>query len=638
MKKLNFIIGFYICASLLSSCDDGFLNYSPKDRYTEANAFVSYDNFKTYAWSLYSIFSDNNQRQYVNTGSTISSTLDGDVKANYLYSSNGVDVQNNVWQWNNITPTTNTDSGWNFSYIRKVNIMLRNIDGSSMTDAEKKHWRAVGLFFRSLRYYDLLARYGDVPWLETVVEDDDTEILYGKRDSRDEVASNILRDLLEAEENIKEKGDGDNTINRDCVKALLSRFCLFEGTWRKYHGLEGSKTYLDVCERVSRELIEKYPNISSKYVDLWSSDDLAGFPGVILYKECLPDLIMNTYPRAERGGSFKISMHARTIGRYLCQDGKPIATSEVYEGCGTEATVYEEFKNRDHRLYWRCIPPYQTNKGNAVVVTEGNKDSWWTEGMDEKYRYYIDYMNEINDADHQFPLRTWQPHFLSRVPMIQTSKNAWGPMCNYGGYYFYMNYSTYNEENIQAGGRKATSDFPIFHIEEIMLNYAEVMYEQGKFSNDVAELTINPLRRRANVADMDVTKIDENFDPDRDPQVEPIAWEIRRERMVELLGEGFGFYDIRRWKRADYFMNQRPLGVKMSEEERPDYFGASSRFVTASDVNPSAYVFPEDVGRVVCVGDFVLQGKGWKDYYYLNPIPQHEISLNENLVQNSGWK
>lgn len=637
MNKIGFILGLYISSLLFYSCNDSFLDYSPKDKYTEDNAFISYDNFKTYAWGLYSIFSDGNQRQYINVGSVISTTLDGDVKANYLYNSNGVDVQNNVWQWNNITPTTNTDNSWNFAYIRKVNIMLSNIDSSSMTDLEKKHWRAVGLFFRSMRYYDLLARYGDVPWLETVVEDNDTEILYGKRTPRDEVASNILRDLLEAEQNIKDNGDGKNTINEDCVKALLSRFCLFEGTWRKYHGLEGSKTYLDVCERVSRELIDKYPKIADNFVDLWSSDDLSNLPGIILYKECLPDLIMNTYPRAERGGSFKIALHARTVGRYLCQDGKPIGTSDMYEGKGPESSVYEEFKNRDHRLYWRCIPPYQTNKGNAVVVTEENKDSWWTEGMDEKYRYYIDYMNKINDKYHQFPLYTWQPHFLSRVPVIQTSKNSWGPMCNYGGYYFYMNYSTYNEENIQAGGQKATNDLPIFHIEEIMLNYAEVMFELDKFDQTIADITINPLRRRANVKDMKVDEINESFDPDRDPKVAPIAWEIRRERMVELLGEGFGYYDIRRWKRADYFMNQRPLGVRVYAEDVPDYFGNASKFVTASDVNSSASVFPEDVGRVVCVGDFVSQGKGWKDNYYLNPIPQHEISLNENLEQNPGW-
>ena len=36
-------------------------------------------------------------------------------------------------------------NGWDFkSFIRRVNIMLSHIDNSSMTEAQKDHWRAVG--------------------------------------------------------------------------------------------------------------------------------------------------------------------------------------------------------------------------------------------------------------------------------------------------------------------------------------------------------------------------------------------------------------------------------------------------------------------------------------------------------------
>lgn len=640
MKKY---ILYWLClpALLLQSCDDNFMEYAPKTSPTEETAFISYDNFKTYTWGLYGIFTNNIMKQYIDLGGGpgYASAL-GDIQANYLYNSDAVDVQNNQWQWNNITPTTNSDGTWSFDYIRRVNIMLRNIDKSSMTDTDKKHWRSVGLFFRSYRYYDLLARYGDVPWLENVVSDEDLEILYGKRTPRDEVAANLLRDLQYAESNIKQDGEGkgSNTINRACVRALMSRLCLFEGTWRKYHLLSESDKYLAECERVSAELLKEYPNITQKYVDVWSSDDLGKVEGMILYKECQTDLIMTGVPRAERGGSMKTSLHARTIGRYLCQDGKPISTSSQYEGTGANATVNDEFRNRDHRLYWRCIPPYKTAIGSGVSVTESNKNAWWKDNMDPKDRYFIDYMNRINDTNHQFPIYTWQPQFLSRVPMIQSSSFSWGPMRNYGGYYFYMCYNTYNEAGIQAGGVFSTNDYPIFHIEEIMLNYAEVMFERNKFDQGVANMTINKLRARANVASMTVIDITTNFDPDRDQKVDPIVWEIRRERMAELLGEGFGFYDIRRWNRADYYMNQRPVGVRVAPNEVLDYFGPNSKFITATDVNADASVKAEDIGRVVCVGDFIKQGKGWQDRYYLNPVPGGQITLNPELSQNPGWE
>ena len=44
----------------------------------------------------------------------------------------------------------------------------------------------------------------------------------------------------------------------------------------------------------------------------------------------------------------------------------------------------------------------------------------------------------------------------------------------------------------------------------------------------------------------------------------PVLWEIRRERIIELMGEGFGFYDIRRWRMAPWFLN-RPATRNLDE-------------------------------------------------------------------------
>ena len=41
--------------------------------------------------------------------------------------------------------------------------------------------------------------------------------------------------------------------------------------------------------------------------------------------------------------------------------------------------------------------------------------------------------------------------------------------------------------------------------------------------------------------------------------VDPVLWEIRRERIIELMGEGFGIYDIRRWRMAPWFLNNLQL-------------------------------------------------------------------------------
>lgn len=59
---------------------------------------------------------------------------------------------------------------WDYDYIRRVNLMLDNIDGSQMNDTEKEHWRSVGYFFRSYKYFQMLSRFGDIPWVENALK------------------------------------------------------------------------------------------------------------------------------------------------------------------------------------------------------------------------------------------------------------------------------------------------------------------------------------------------------------------------------------------------------------------------------------------------------------------------------------
>ena len=137
------------------------------------------------------------------------------------------------------------------------------------------------------------------------------------------------------------------------------------------------------------------------------------------------------------------------------------------------------------------------------------------------------------------------------------------------GYYVWKNWDNW-ETNFNNGNLN-TADKPIFKIEEVLLNEAEAKFELGNFDQGVADKTINKLRERAGVAKMVVAEIDANFDPNRGKyypknndagvEVDPVLWEIRRERIIELMGEGFGFYDIRRWRMAPWFLNRPATGI-----------------------------------------------------------------------------
>lgn len=115
------------------------------------------------------------------------------------------------------------------------------------------------------------------------------------------------------------------------------------------------------------------------------------------------------------------------------------------------------------------------------------------------------------------------------MPHIKGSASSLAPMSNYCGYYMNMFYNV--ETNVTGGATFSTTDSPIFHIEEVMLNYAEAMFELGKFTQEVADLTINKLRARAGVSDMVVSEISDAFDPNRDQTVPAVLWEIEENEL-----------------------------------------------------------------------------------------------------------
>lgn len=593
----------------LLACNDEFLEKLPIESQTEATSFKTYSNFKTYAWQLYSVFSDGNVLRNVGTNSE-NGYYEGDVLAGYL-EKKGVNSFN-PYAFQTLTVPA-SGGGWNFSFIRRVNLMLDNLDKSTMTQAEKDHWRSVGYFFRAYYYAELIARFGDVPWIEKVVTELDTTIIYGARTPRKEVAQKVLDDLKFAETKIKPAGDGINTINVHAVRALISRFGLFEGTWRKYHGLGDDANFLSESIRASEELIKSFPTLHSKYDEMFTSADLSKVPGVILYKEFAENIIMAAHGHYERTSSASNEMNKALVEMFLCNDGKTITKSTQYSG---DKTLYDEMRNRDYRLLYNVTPPYKVNATGTYTTVPADNE-------------YVLKMDQISNSGHKrLPVFNWSGSVVVKTPNIEPGAPQVFLACR-SGYYMYKHYNTWDKNsNLQSLN---TADKPIFKIEEVLLNYAEAKFETGQFNQDIANKTINKLRPRVNVAAMNIADLNESFDPNRDKTVDPVLWEIRRERITELMGEGFGFYDIRRWKKAPWFINRQQVGLWVKKSE----VSSQVKILDPLTKLPSTTLTE---GYIYLFNDPVKDGKGWLDKYYLYPIPSDDIALNPKLVQNPGWQ
>lgn len=648
MKK-KYIIAFMLGMGTLTACNDSFLDRVPINNPTEENLFNTYDSFKAFSWPLYNIFSQTAMFGTALSDNAGGSCYNADIYAGYLYA-RGYKNVGNPYAFGRITPVQTGNGWWFNAELRRANILLSHIDNSEMTQAEKDHWKAIGYFFHSFWYMELIDRFGDVPWVESPL-DDGSEEKTAPREDRKAVADRVLDRLIWAEQNIGTLSDGDNTINKECIQALLSRFTLREGTWRKYHELGDYEKYLTECVRVSKELMAKYPNLytgtenvpAAGYGELWTTKDLKGVPGVILYKEFVAAIKNSQFSAIEHMDAGTTEMSQQTVDLYLCKDGKPIATSDYYHG---DKTMYNTFTDRDPRLYHVVMPPYRVV---AKAKTQDDQRSWeYTDNPED--RKFIDIMGadllstNPGEGMKRLPAQNWSASLVSSVPNLVNGKGATSFVRSNSGYYVWKNWSTweYNENNSRSQNE---ADKPIFKIEEVLLNYAEAMYELGQFDQGVAGETINKLRQRAGIADMVVDEITASFDLNRGYwypknnttgiQVDPVLWEIRRERIVELMGEGFGFYDVRRWRMAPWFINSQKHGFWAQKSQ----FNAGGQFLMDEDGNQDPYDSDRTEGYIWLEPDPIKAGEGWQDRYYLYQIPTQEILLNPNLKPNNpGWE
>lgn len=632
MKKI-FLYIVLITVSCIS-CKKDYLDKYPATSLIEENAFLTYDNFKSYIYPCYGMFVDGTILTSVTGGYPQDAQYRGDYFANYL-TMKGTSSQN-PYAWQTIADAV-SGNGWNFTYIRRINIMLDHIGDGDLTDAQRNHWKSVGYFFHSYWYMMLVNRFGDVPWVNQTLSNS-SEAVYGPRIDRKIVTDSILNRLKWAEENIGDftSLDGKNTINKDCILAAISRFTLREATWRKYHQMGDYTALLAECARASKILMDKYPVLytgvdgqpAAGYGEMWTTESLSSIPGVILYKEFFD----NSYFRCnashiEHTSSHNVEMPQHTIDMYLTKNGLPIRNSANTQYAG-DKNMYATFRNRDPRLYHVVVPPYN------VSSAKGNYASW-SYTANPADREYIDIMKPNESCSNpgsgmkRLPTQNWAASLVPKIPNFAdgTAGTTKAFVACRSGYYVWKYYDQW-ETNSNVAALN-TADKPIFKIEEVLLNYAECKWEQGQYDQQVADQTINKLRTRAGMAPMIVGAINASFDPSRDQTVDPLLWEIRRERMVELMGEGFGFDDVRRWKKAEWYVNRQDYGMWIKKSD-----------ITGFVVNLSTG-YADNTGMTegyrYLYNDPVKDGKGWLEKYYLYQIPTTEISLNPALQQNPGW-
>ena len=231
MKKIVYV--FAAALMTLASCDK-WLNTSPQSELTEDIAFRTRTDLQLFTNPLYNnlldkeVYGEQSDLQLVEKPSAL-------------------------MQGGSYRTTPATGGGWSWGNLRRINTCLDNMDKCSDAAAVEEY-TALCKFWRAFFYFDKIKRFGDVPWVEHELGSAD-ETLYNPRDTREVVMGHMIEDIDYAIEHLPASYSSGSyyRVTKWAAMALKSRFCLFEGTFRKYHGLtfEGNDADFYLREAVS---------------------------------------------------------------------------------------------------------------------------------------------------------------------------------------------------------------------------------------------------------------------------------------------------------------------------------------------------------------------------------------------------
>ncbi|MEZ5105201.1 MAG: RagB/SusD family nutrient uptake outer membrane protein [Draconibacterium sp.] len=593
MKKNIIRISMVVFATFIfGSCNNDFLETRPLDAIINETFWNTEDDLKNYNNNFYELAKDD-----INVPIMLGHHNGFDsqwASAWYLdgYSDNTAPIEPRGERFAIVRagvytiPNNPQDFGWRrWNFIRSINIGMDNYGKAQVTDEVRNKYIAEARLFRGWYYGHLVSLFGDVPWVDHELTTESEE-LYAARTPREEAMENVLADLSFACDNLPadwKDGRAPGRLNRWAALAVKSRICLFEGTWRKYHGGSEPNKWLTEAANAAKDLIDNGPyslyigkDPDHTYNELFRLTDLSGNPEVIYWRKYATGVEVNhflSYYAGYNGGATK-----DMVEDYLCTDGLPISLSSEYMG----DEVYENiFANRDPRLRQSILFP---------------EDQPF-------YRY----------GNHDYGVYTY--------PRI---KGTAGGRNTATGYHIIKNY-----ENNATVATYNTSTTPAITLRlgEVLLNYAEAKAELGTITQDDLDQTINLLRDRVSMPHLTLT-------PQMDPRyaswgVSALIVEIRRERRVELFAEGFRYDDLRRWKLGKK-LEQKDYGMRWDDANQSRFDPEKKATVKTSLVNGIPYLEPYK-------GTDYENPVFDENKHYLWPIPINSISQNPNLGQNPGW-
>ena len=535
MKK---IAAIFTAVVLAASCQSDFLDKTPLDKLSEEAVFNSAALAESYINAIYTVLPDPYQEGnigcisdegYFRYGGTstryiASGTMTPD---NVVYMSEGGKAHNSRTTILNI---------WNRAYERiyRMNYFLNYVDeqGTEISAEDIARLKGEVYFLRAWTYFNLIERYAGVPIVTKAYNLTDT--YDATRDNFDDCVDFILEDLDKAYELLptKEKAT-KGRVNKDVVLALRSRLTLVAasplfndperpegGIFRGTYSADKWKRALDATKlMVDRADVDGAYRLDDTYDGVWKDTDSPELIWAKYFGNAAGNKAQLLYSVVYFNGWTAFNPTQAMVIDYEMANGKKF----FEEGSGFDPK--HPYANRDPRFYKSVASPF-CNYPNT-------DNSGYHDNVLDLSLYY----DGVTEDD--FAAGKTEPSYSAK------SKHLWHATNNMGLELmkWYIPTSPITESE------NATLLYPWFRLAEIYLNYAECAYMTG--NEELCRQYINKVRSRADVQMPEVTESGEAL------------WDrLVNERRVELAFETFRYFDVRRWKTAQFYENIPIAGMR----------------------------------------------------------------------------
>lgn len=646
MKKIKFfpektkIGGLLVGCALLSASCNSFLDIVPDNVPVIDHAFTNAMEAEKYLFTCYSYLPGSGEPSGnigMTAGDEIWLNMPNHVAAPaWDYIAKGVrsadKSQPDFWKGSDYTYAL-------FVGIRDCNTFLENIEDMSkvadLTADKRARWIAEAKFLKAYYHYYLLRMYGPIPIVDrNLPVSASPEEVQVKRQPFDDCVKYIVDLLDECNPDLpavitnrqSELGRITKPINR-AVKArvlLLAASPLFNGNsdlanFRDNDGLplfaseEDSGKWAQAAD-AAREAIESAENaghdlyyfddapfeisetiktqlsVRQAVCDRWNDEVVwgrsggRGRAGATLQNACMPMLDASMNINAVRGC---MAPTLQVVEEFYTRNGVPIEEDKTLD-----FTEINELRTATADERYNFQEGYTTARIN----------------FDRENRFY---------ADIGFDGGKWiMEYHPSRSDVDTYVLQAKVGQLGYGqvqGATSSTGYFTKKLVHWESGFGNTTAGvveyaWPEIRLAEIYLMYAEALNEAEGPVADV-HLYLNKVRSRAGLESVEASWRKYSTNPTKPDTKEGMREIIRRERLIELALEGHRYWDLLRWKLATDYFNQPITGWDVSQSDAEAYYQVKT-------IYNRTFVAPRD---------------------YFNPIPNSEMNVNGNLVQNPGW-